>query len=180
MDEETQIPARLGRDDLLDKALRLLGKQDYAHAEIEARLRPRAHAEADVSWVMAKLSEAGFLDDARVAGRKALQAREQRLVGRKRAEEDLRMRQLRESAVAEGIQSAYHGVDERDLALRFLREKLAGFLLGEKLEEPKQLQRAYGRLRRAGFAHADSVRALRKHSRLAMNLDEFAGNEASE
>lgn len=180
MDDETQIRAPLTRDELLEKALRLLGNQDYARAEIEARLRTRARVEADVAWAMSKLSEAGFLDDARVAGRKARQAREHRLIGRKRAEEELRIRKLEESAIAAGIDSAYAGVDEGDLALQFLREKLAGFLRGEKLEDPKQLQRAYGRLRRAGFTHADSVSALRKHSRLAMNLDEFASDEAME
>ncbi len=178
MDDAIKPVNPLGREELLNKALRLLAQQDYARAEIEARLRLRAAAEADIEWVIAKLSESGFLDDARVAQRKALQAREQKLVGRRRAEDELRVRNIDESAITRGIGSAYEGVDEGELALKFLREKLRSFLEGERLEDLRHLQRAYGRLRRAGFAHAHAVAALRAHSRLAEGLDEFAGDEA--
>lgn len=170
----------LEREALLDKALRWLGQRDYAVAELKTRLASRAASEEDVAWVVERLEGAQFLDDGSVAERRARTGREQRLVGRRRVEQELQARQVDPDAIREGIASAYEDVDEEALALRFLREKLAGFLRGRKLEEPKELQRAYGKMRRAGFPHGAVVRALRRHSELAGGFDEMAGEDPTD
>ena len=180
MNDKLHSAPPLSRNALLEKALRLLGRQDYALAELEGRLKPRASTEDDVAWVIGKLREAGFIDDSRVALRRAMSARELRLVGRRRAEQELRQRCLENSAISRGIEAAYRGVEEEELALRYLREKLPTYLRDDKLEDRKVLQRAYGRLRRAGFTHGDSIRALRNHSLLAGSLDEFAADETGD
>lgn len=173
-DEAKPRKAPLEREALLAKSLKLLGSRDYARAELAGRLAARAVSGEDVDWVLAKLREAGYLDDTRLAARKALQAREEKLVGRRRAEEELRQRRVEEAAIARGLAPAYADTNEGELALRYLRERMTAFLRDEQLEDQKQLHRAYGRLRRAGFRHGDTVRALRQHSRLAAGLDELA------
>lgn len=180
MDHEHKSPQLLPREMLLEKALRLIGQQDYSIAELESRLIAKAEHSEDIAWVIAQLREARFVDDFGVASRKALAAREQRLFARRRVEQDLRSRKLDEAAIAQGLATAFEGVDENDLALRYLREKLTAFLSDNKLEQPKQLQRAYARMRRAGFAHAATVLALRQHCLLAASLDELAGDDPIE
>lgn len=176
MGDDRQMRVPLSREALLEKALRLLGQRDYAAAELRTRLEVRAGSEEDVVWVMERLHGVGFLNDASVAERRARSGKEQRLVGRRRVGQELAARLVEPAAIEQGLAAAYGDVDEGELALRFLREKLASFL-GGRLEDAKQLQRAYGRMRRAGFSHGATVRALREHSQLAGNMDELAGDE---
>jgi len=124
-----------------------------------------------------RLEGARFLDDGSVAERRARSGKEQRLVGRRRVEQELQARQVDPDAIREGVSAVYDDVDEDELARRFLQEKLRTFLASGKLEDPKELQRAYGRMRRAGFPHGSTVRALRQYSELAGNFDEMAGDE---
>lgn len=173
-DQHKPPVAPMDKDTLLRKALQLLAKRDYAAAEIEARLRPRSGSDEDLNWVLARLRDAGYVDDARVAVRKAKALREEALVGRRRAELDLERRKLEASAVHQGLSAAYQDVDEASLALRYLQEKLSRYLQNDALEDARQLQRAYGQLRRAGFRHGDVVRALRQYSRLAEEIDDVA------
>ncbi|MCU0227151.1 MAG: recombination regulator RecX [Bryobacterales bacterium] len=176
MTNPPKTPPPLDRSQLLDKALRLLGTHDYARAEIQRRLQARAGDPADVNWVLDKLQEAGFLNDARVAEHKAILARDHRLLGQRRARQELRAKLLAPDAVEAAIQQIYQDTDEAELALQFLQRKSPGLLTGQQLEDPKLLQRAYGRLRRAGFSHAHATQALRRHSQLAASLDDFEGD----
>lgn len=177
MNKPPKPPRLLDRTQLLEKALRMLGTQDYARNEMRRRLQPRAADPADVPWVLGRLEESGFLNDARVAEQKAVLARDHRLLGQRRARQELRAKLLTPDAVEAAIQQTYQGTDEAALALQFLQRKSPGLLTGQQLEDPKQLQRAYGRLRRAGFSHAHATQALRRYSQLAANLDDFASDE---
>ncbi len=162
---------------LLERAFKLLAARDYAERELRERLAARAGSEKDMDAVVARLRELGFLNESRFAERKAADAAGRRLVGRQRAARELEARELDPSVVAQAVDAAYAGRDETAMASAHLERKLSAMLLGNGLEEPRTLQRAYGRLRRAGFGHAASVAALRAHSRLAADLDEFAGGE---
>lgn len=180
MSEEKKKRPPLDRDQLMAKALKLLGQRDYAQAELQDRLNRRAASAEDVAWVLAQLQSANFVNDVYVAERRAVTGKEQRLVGRRRVAQEMAAQRLDPEAIEQGLSAAYDDVDEDQLALRFLREKLSPFLLDNKLEDAKQLQRAYGRLRRAGFPHASTIRALRQHSELAGSFDEMAGDDEFE
>lgn len=177
MDSEKPMRAPLKREALLEKALRWLSQRDFSVAELKTRLKTCAGSEYDVEWVLERLEGARFLDDGSVAERRARSGKEQRLVGRRRVEQELQARQVDPDAIREGVSAVYDDVDEDELARRFLQEKLRTFLASGKLEDPKELQRAYGRMRRAGFPHGSTVRALRQYSELAGNFDEMAGDE---
>lgn len=163
--------------ELLERALKLLAARDYAERELRERLAARAGSEEEMDAVVARLRELGFLNESRFAERKAADAAGRRLVGRQRVARELEARELDPSVVAQAVDTAYAGRDETAMALAHLERKLSAMLSGNGLEEPRTLQRAYGRLRRAGFGHSASVTALRAHSRLAADLDEFAAGE---
>ena len=176
MSEEPKPVPSLTREQLLEKALRLLARRDYSVAGLQARLRRHSTDGADVDWVLERLRSVKFLDDQAVADRKAARAREQ-LLGQRRVEQELRALQVGESTIADSVAAHYSLMDEDSLALRHMEQKLNPLLAAGSLEEPKGLQRAYGRLRRAGFGHGATVRALRHHSKLAGDMDDTAPDE---
>ncbi|MDZ7637557.1 MAG: RecX family transcriptional regulator [Bryobacterales bacterium] len=162
---------------LLQRALKLLASRDYAEKELRAKLQPRAAAVEDLDGVLQRLRELGFLNESRFAERKAADAAVRRVVGRRRAEKELEERELDPATIARAVEVAYEGREESAMALEHLERRLSAMLSGNGLEEPGTLQRAYRKLRRAGFDHAACVVALRAHSRLAADLDEFAPDD---
>jgi hypothetical protein len=48
------------------------------------------------------------------------------------------------------------------------------------LEQPKKLAAAYGRLRRAGFAHDTALNLLRQYSELAATMEDWTAPEDDE
>lgn len=151
-----------------------MASRDYAERELRDRLAPRAESESDIESVLAKLREAGYLNESRFAERKAADAIGRRVVGKRRLTHELRARELDESVISRAVGEAYSGVAEESLALQHLEKRLASLCSGDALEDPRTLKKAYGRLRRAGFDHPATVSALRKYSQLAATLDEFA------
>ncbi len=168
----------LSHAELLERALKLLAARDYSEHELRARLEARAGSAGDVGDILARLRGLGFLDESRFAARKAADAATRRIVGKRRVIQELEARELDPAAIAQAVDTAYEGTDEAAMALAHLEKRLAPMLRQQGLEDPRTLQRAYGRLRRAGFSHASSVAALRAHSRLAADLDEFEGGDA--
>lgn len=172
-----QKRAPLEASQLLDYALKLLGARDYAEKELRARLGSRAAAEADVDGVVARLRELGFLDESRFALWKAEDAASRRMVGKRRIRQELEGREIDKDAIDRAMESAYEGREEAAMALAHLETRLSTFLREGALEEERTLRRVYGRLRRAGFRHADAVSALRVHSRLAARMDDLAPDD---
>lgn len=164
-------------DDLLEYALKLLAGRDYSEHELRARFERRSASIARTEDTLARLRDLGFLDESRYAARKATDAATRRIVGKRRVVRELEGRELDPDVISRAVESAYEGTDEPAMALAHLERHLGLLLRGSGLEDPRALQRAYRRLRSAGFGHASSVRALRAHSRLAENLDEFAGDD---
>lgn len=164
-------------DALLAYALKLLGGRDYAEKELRARLSARAEGAEAVDTVILRLRELGFLDERRYAAWKAEEALGRRIVGKRRLAQELAAREVEDEVIREAVETSYQGQDEAALALAHLEKKMGGLLREGGLEDERTLMRAYGRLRRAGFRHADAVAALRAHSRLADRMDEFASGD---
>jgi SOS response regulatory protein OraA/RecX len=179
MTEASNPRSPLGPEKLLEKALRLLSSRDYSVAELQTRLLRYAANADDVQRVLEQLRSVRFVDDRAVADRKSARAKEQ-LLGRRRVEQELLALQLEREIIAETVESHYEAVDEDSLALCHLEQKLASLLRAGQLEDPKHLQRAYGRLRRAGFGHTACVHALRRHSKLAEQMDDSVPDEGEE
>lgn len=176
-------PQPLDRDKLLNVALRALGVRAHSTGELREKLRRRARNEGDVEAVLAKVKEAGYLNDRRFAESYAAARLEDQGLGKMRVLRDLRQRRVAPELAAQVTEQTYADTNEADLIEEFLRRKYRGKKLGEFFSEPKNLAAAYRRLRYAGFSAGQSIRVLKRfsnHAEAAEALDELEAQDASD
>lgn len=173
-------PQPLDRDQLLNVALRALGARAHSTGELREKLRRRARNEADVEAVLAKVLEAGYLNDRRFAESYATARLEDEGLGKMRVLRDLRQRRVAPELAAQVTEQAYAETNEADLIEEFLRRKYRGKKLGEFFKEPKNLAAAFRRLRYAGFSAGQSIRVLKRFSNQAEAAETLDALEAQE
>jgi regulatory protein len=173
-------PQPLDRDQLLNVALRALGARARSIGELREKLRRRARNEADVDAVLAKVKEAGYLDDRRFAENYAAARLEDQGLGKMRVLRDLRQKRVAPDLAAQVTEQTYAETNEADLIEEFLRRKYRGKKLGEFFSEPKNLAAAFRRLRYAGFSAGQSIRVLKRFSKQAEALDALEGQDSSD
>lgn len=171
-------PQPLDRDKLLNVALRALGARAHSTGELREKLRRRARNEADVDAVLAKVKEAGYLNDRRFAENYAAARLEDQGLGKMRVLRDLRQKRVAPELAAQVTEQTYAETNEADLIQEFLRRKYRGKKLGEFLSEPKNLAAAFRRLRYAGFSAGQSIRVLKRFSHQAEALDALESQES--
>jgi SOS response regulatory protein OraA/RecX len=118
---------------------------------LRAKLARRSAEEAEVEKVVARLRDNGYVDDDLVAESHSEFRRDYAMVGQKRVLDELRRRGVDPSTAERAVEVAYAEADEAGLARNFLRRKLGQDLKGAKIEGPRELNRLYGALARAGF-----------------------------
>ena len=91
MKEEIHRKGKEGeRPPALDVALRLLGQRAHFRAELERKLGRRGYLPEEVEEALARLTELGHLDDARLAAAEAERLRQRKNLGRAGVAADLR------------------------------------------------------------------------------------------
>jgi regulatory protein len=165
---------------LLSYALRLLGGRAHSSGEIREKLRRRAEAPADTDAVLAKLKDAGYLDDQRFAENYAAARLENQGLGQSRVLRDLRQRRVAPQLAEQVTSKTYEGKDEVDLIEQFLQRKYRGKELGPFLSEEKNLASAFRRLRYAGFSSGASIRVLKRYANQDEALDALASEDSVE
>ena len=174
-----KIPSQpLDRDKLLNVALRALGARAHSTGELREKLRRRAENEADVDAVLAKVKEAGYLNDRRFAESYAAARLEDQGLGKIRVLRDLRQKRVAPELAAQVTEQTYAATNEADLVEEFLRRKYRGKKLGEFLNEQKNLAAAFRRLRYAGFSAAQSIRVLKRFSNQPEALDALEAQDS--
>ena len=175
-------PTRLDRDALWEYALRSLGRRAQSASEIRQKLLLRAQSSADVPEVMARLKEYGFADDKRFSESFASSRLTNQGFGQGRVLRDLRAKRVPDAVAKQAVESTYGATDETFLINAFLERKYRRVQLSEFLQEPKNLNSAYRRLRLAGFSASASLKALRRFSTAAEEIPEedFEGGEQEE
>ena len=156
-------PGKLDSEALYAYALRALGRRSLTQAELESRLSIRCAEPSDVSAIIQRLRDAGYLNDEQVAESHSIFRREYALIGRKRVFGELRRRGVNEETAAKAVADAYDDSDESELAGEFLRRKLGTRFGQASLADRKELARLYRALLRAGFgapAVADALRCV--------------------
>lgn len=159
------------RDNLFNFALRSLGGRAYSIGEIREKLKRRAQNVADVDAVIARLKEAGYLDDRRFAESFAAARLENQGLGRMRVARDLRQRRVAPALAEQVTDQTYRSTDEAELIQAFLERKYRGKELKRFLAEEKNLAAAYRRLRYAGFSPGASIRVLKRYADQAAELE---------
>jgi regulatory protein len=167
----------LDREGLMSYAARALTSRALSLNELRDRLKRRAARQEDVAEVVAKLKEAGFLNDRRLADSFAGWKRDSQGVGKTRVLRDLMARRVAPAVAREAVDAAYSEVDEAALIEAFLERKFRGKNLGQLLREEKNLASAFRKLRQAGFSAGHSIRVLKRYAAEADRLEEMPDEE---
>jgi regulatory protein len=173
-------PQPLDREKLLNVALRALGGRAHSAGELRDKLRRRAQSDEDVDAVLAKLREAGYLNDRRFAENFASARLQNQGLGKMRVLRDLRQRRVAPKLAEQVTEKTYEQTDEAHLIEEFLRRKFRGKELSTFLSEEKNMAGAFRRLRYAGFSAGQSIRVLKRFAsqpEVAEVLDVLEGEE---
>jgi len=166
-------PKPLEAEALLAYAGQSLSVRAQSLSELRARLKRRAARQEDVDDVLAKLKQAGFLNDGKFAGSFANWRRENQGFGKSRVLRDLMARRVAPTVARQAVDAAFEGVDEIALIESFLSRKYRGKNLGELLNEEKYLASTFRRLRGAGFSAGNSIRMLKRYASEADRLEDM-------
>jgi regulatory protein len=140
-------------------ALRLLSRREVTVADCRSRLLELEHSEADVDLAIARLIDAGSLNDARFARTFARTAVEVKGRGRLRVQQELQARGVSREIASEAVGEVFGDKDERALVTRALQKKLRG---KQKPPDQREYARLYQHLMRQGFTPAAVIAALRE------------------
>ena len=171
--ETRRAPKKLASEALWDYALRLLGQRPYSAAELKQKLLRRADSPAAATTVIAKLREYGLADDAKFSEAFATARLQNKGFGRMRVLRDLQAKRVAPSIAKTAVEKTFSGVEETDLAKRYLERKYRGKNLAELFREEKHLAAAYRRLRTAGFSGRASLSVLKSYSAFAEELEDL-------
>ena len=143
MDETKQVLAR---------ALRALTRRDHSTAELARKLRDGGTAPPQVEATIARLREAGYLDDRRFARQWADSAvRSGRGYG-PRLRLELQRRGIADEIIAEVLTEVAAEYGEAEMLAALLARKFAGFAPATAPDREKR--RVMGYLQRRGFSPA--------------------------
>jgi regulatory protein len=133
-----------------------------------------------VDAVLAKLKEAGYLNDQRFAEAYAAARLQDQGLGKMRVLRDLRQRRVAPKLAEQVTEQTYQQTNEADLIEEFLRRKYRGKQLGAFFSVEKNLAAAFRRLRYAGFSAGESIRVLKRHASQPEVLDALDSDEPAE
>jgi regulatory protein len=168
-----RTPKPLDVEGLMNYAARALSARAYTVSELKTRLKKRAARVEDIEAVLARLKDAGVVNDRRFAGSFAEWRRENQGLGKTRVLRDLMARRVAPAVAKEAVDAAFEGVDEIAMIEAFLKRKYRGKDLGALLKEEKNLASAFRKLRGAGFSAGNSIRVLKRYAAEAERLEEM-------
>jgi len=171
-------PKLLDQEGLMDYAGRALAARAQSISELRTRLARRAERQEDVDLVLARLKQAGMLNDRRFADSFVNWRRENQGFGQARVMRDLMARRVAPAVAQQAVTASFKESDEVALIERYLERKYRGKNLGALLAEEKQLASAFRKLRGAGFSAGNSIRVLKRYASEAERLDEMDESDA--
>lgn len=166
-----RTPKPLDIEGLMDYAAKALSARAYTVSELKTRLKRRAARTEDVETVLARLKDAGVVNDRRFAGSFAEWRRESQGLGKNRVLRDLMARRVAPAVAKQAVDAAFEGVDETAMIQAFLKRKYRGKDLAALLKDQKQLASAFRRLRGAGFSTGNSIKVLKRYAAEAEQLE---------
>ncbi len=138
----------------MEKAVALLAMRPRTQQEIADALRKNAYPERTVARVMARLDEAGYINDTDFAEQWAA-SRTNKGMGSRR----IRMELRRKGVDGEAIDEALTAIDEDDMlsgALKAARKAASG----KDITDPKDRQKILAALARRGYGYSEAKQAL--------------------
>lgn len=142
-------------------AYRLLTFRPRSNYELEQKLREKTFPEPVIQTVMQHLQRLGYIDDRKFAAQWAASRARLRGYGRRRIEQELRLKGVDQQTIHEALTEVIPPENEREIACKIVENKLRTI----KNSEPRvQQRRLAGFLERKGFSHEiiwDILRAMR-------------------
>lgn len=154
----------------------MLARRPHSVAELRRALEKKFPSQ-DISPVVARLRELGYLDDRKYAEHYALSLARNRAYGRQRVRRELKSRLVDYNVIDAAIEKAFESVSERQLLEQTIERKIR--TLPKPLPHAK-LASLCQSLRRRGFCADDIMKAMRRRPELkavAEHVDLSSGNE---
>ncbi|PWT89601.1 MAG: hypothetical protein C5B55_11140 [Blastocatellia bacterium] len=162
VERKKQDPAEV-RKRTFERAVKLLAAKPRSVAELRARLlRSSGANKAVIDTVIERLSEYGYLDDARFAFSYASLKVKQRPIGRRRLERDLKFKKVDNSVAEEALEMVYAETSEEELIDKAIDRRIR---LRGRPKDRKEAKSLFDHLLRQGFAFelvSEKVRAVMK------------------
>jgi regulatory protein len=153
---------KLAAEELFEYAVQCLGRRAFASEELRAKLRTRAARVADVDAAVSRLKDIGYLDDRRFAESFAINRAENDGFGRLRVLSDLRARRVSPKVAEKAVAEVFEDRGESDQIDAYIDRRMPSLRSGGKVEDERELARAWRRLRRAGFSSGGALAALKR------------------
>jgi regulatory protein len=170
---EERKPRPLDGEALWTYALKLLGVQARSTGEMREKLLRRAERPMDVETAIARLKDAGYLDDRRFAEAFAAARLANNKLGRARVIQNLRQRRIAPALAAETVRAVYKDVSEPALIEEWIRHKYHKAPREGLFASQKDMASAYSRMQQAGFPSGEILRALKRFAKNPDLLDGF-------
>lgn len=138
----------------MEKAVALLAMRSRTQQEIADALRKNAYPERTIARVMARLDEAGYINDTDFAEQWAA-SRTTKGMGARRIRMELRQKGVDSEAIDEALSAIDHD-DMLSGALKAARKAASG----KNLADPKDRQKIFAALARRGYGCAEARQAL--------------------
>ena len=138
----------------MEKAVALLAMRSRTQQEIADALRKNAYPERTIARVMARLDEAGYINDTDFAEQWAA-SRTTKGMGARRIRMELRQKGVDSEAIDEALSAIDHD-DMLSGALKAARKAASG----KNLADPKDRQKIFAALARRGYGYAEARQAL--------------------
>ncbi len=134
---EERKPRLLDATALWDYALRALGGRAHSTGELREKLRRRAALLGDIDDVLARLKDAGYLNDQRYAEGFASARLGSKGTGSRRVVNDLRQRRVAPTLAQRAVAHVYQDVNEETLIEEWIRRKYRTALREGLFQEDK-------------------------------------------
>ncbi len=126
--------------------MRLLARREYSTAQIRLRLARRALPEPEIDAAIARLTQAGLLDDARVARAWARRAAEIKLRGQNRTRREIEALGIAPETARQAVAAVFGELDEEAVLERAIAKRLEG-----PIRDRAHFRQLYQTLLRQGF-----------------------------
>ncbi len=152
------------------RAIKLISAKPRSVAELRERLsQARSARKADVEAAIDRLKEYGYLDDERFALSFASARVNQKPIGRRRLERDLKLKQVEQSVVDEALNQVFEETSEDELIDRAIEKRIRLRGRPTNRAEAKSL---FDHLLRLGFPFELIVEKVREASRAELDEGE--------
>ena len=163
--DEEQLPLdpAKARERVFQRAAKLLAAKQRSVAELREKLSTtRGATKANVDEVIARLSEYGYLDDAKFAQSYASLRLRERPIGRRRLERDLWLKKVDKQTAETALDEVFDATPESDLIDRAIAKRVR---LRGKPKTREDAKKLFDHLLRQGFEFelvSEKIRVLAK------------------